>query len=119
MLRSTRHLKDIMLRVLAAALVATDVVSARSVKHMQNWQSLWHLPGGDHQHVPTSGNTTFNQLIDHNNPGLGCFEQYYMYDTTYWKGPGSPVVLFTPGEVNATKYASYLTTNRTTGKCLC
>lgn len=33
----------------------------------------------------------------------------------YWKGPGSPVILFTPGEVNASRYTSYLTTNRTTG----
>lgn len=28
---------------------------------------------------------------------------------------GSPIVLFTPGEVNATGYTSYLSTNRTTG----
>ncbi|GAB1739785.1 hypothetical protein NU219Hw_g4722t1 [Hortaea werneckii] len=76
----------------------------------------WHfVPGRDWQDVPSSGNTTFSQLIDHNNPDLGTFEQFYYYDTTYWKGPGSPVILFTPGEVNATGYTSYLTTNRTTG----
>ena len=74
----------------------------------------WHLPGASE---PASGvqNSTFEQLIDHNNPSLGTFSQFYFWDTQYWKGPGSPVILFTPGEVNVTHYASYLGTNRTTG----
>lgn len=82
----------------------------------QGWHG-WHhfMPGRDWQEVPSSGNATFSQLIDHNNPDLGTFEQFYYYDASHWKGPGSPVVLFTPGEVNATGYESYLTTNRTTG----
>jgi hypothetical protein len=41
------------------------------------------------------GNSTFTQPIDHNNPDLGTFEQWYMYDTTYYGGPGSPIVMFT------------------------
>ncbi|KAF2102204.1 serine carboxypeptidase [Rhizodiscina lignyota] len=75
---------------------------------------MWHL-AADEQTVTGVGNTTFLQLIDHNNPSLGTFEQFYMYDTTYYKGPGSPIVLFTPGEVNASAYTTYLNTNRTTG----
>ncbi|EME38167.1 hypothetical protein DOTSEDRAFT_75982 [Dothistroma septosporum NZE10] len=73
-----------------------------------------HMPGGE---PPAYGtlNATFEQLIDHSNPDLGTFEQFYFYDTRYWKGPGFPVILFTPGEVNATRYYSYLSTNRTTG----
>lgn len=78
------------------------------------WGIGQHMPGGEPP-KPGSLNATFEQLIDHNNPGLGSFSQFYFYDTTYWKGPGSPVILFTPGEVNATRYYSYLTTNRTTG----
>ncbi|KAL1861845.1 hypothetical protein VTK73DRAFT_6905 [Phialemonium thermophilum] len=58
------------------------------------------------------GNATFQQLIDHSNPALGTFSQQYWYNTTYWDGPGSPVVLFTPGEVDAAPYQAYLT-NRT------
>ena len=81
----------------------------------QHCHGMWHLPGRDFKHVPNMGNGTFTQLIDHNNPDLGTFEQFYMYDAKHWKGPGSPVVLFTPGEVNATGYDSYLTTDRTTG----
>ncbi|KAI4633240.1 hypothetical protein J4E80_000603 [Alternaria sp. BMP 0032] len=60
-------------------------------------------------------NSTFKQLIDHNNPNLGTFDQFYYYDTTYWRGPGSPVILFSPGEVNATMYHSFLTPSHATG----
>jgi hypothetical protein len=38
-----------------------------------------------------------------------------MQDASTDNRAGSPVVLFTPGEVNATGYTSYLGTNRTTG----
>ncbi|KAK4033369.1 serine carboxypeptidase S28-domain-containing protein [Parachaetomium inaequale] len=41
---------------------------------------------------------TFDQLIDHANPSLGTFKQRYWYGTEFWKGPGSPVYLVTPGE---------------------
>ncbi|KAK0721033.1 serine carboxypeptidase S28 [Lasiosphaeris hirsuta] len=58
------------------------------------------------------GNSTFQQLIDHKNPSLGTFSQRYWWNTTYWTGPGSPVVLFTPGEVAANGYTGFLT-NRT------
>lgn len=61
------------------------------------------------------GNSTFDQLIDHEDPSLGTFEQFYFYSTEFWGGPGSPVVLFTPGEINVTGYSDYLSTNRTTG----
>ena len=74
----------------------------------------WHMPGDE---CPAQGvqNATFEQLIDHTKPELGTFSQFYYYDTRYWKGPGSPVVLFTPGEVNVTLYTNYLVNNRTTG----
>ncbi|KAB5554368.1 serine carboxypeptidase S28 [Coniochaeta sp. 2T2.1] len=55
------------------------------------------------------GNATFKQLIDHSNPSLGTFDQWYWWNTTFWKGPGSPVVLFTPGEAGAAPYGGYLT----------
>ncbi|KAF2756980.1 putative serine peptidase [Pseudovirgaria hyperparasitica] len=60
-------------------------------------------------------NSTFQQYIDHNNPDLGTFSQFYYWSTQYWKGPGSPIILMTPGEINVVGYNSYLTTNRTTG----
>lgn len=105
---------------LVAALASFGATQAKQlVQHPHepgsHSRGMWRLPGKDFQHVATMGNATFSQLIDHKNPGLGTFEQFYMYDTTYYKGPGSPIVLMTPGEVNATGYTSYLTTNRTTG----
>ncbi|PPJ55361.1 hypothetical protein CBER1_10067 [Cercospora berteroae] len=60
------------------------------------------LPGGEVPLKPWYRNSTFEQLIDHKNPHVGTFDQVYFYDTTYWKGPDSPVVFFTPGELNAT-----------------
>lgn len=42
----------------------------------------------------SAGAATFDQPIDHNNPSLGTFKQRYWYNTTYWKGPGSPVSIF-------------------------
>lgn len=63
----------------------------------------------------TFGNSTFQQYIDHKNPGLGTFSQFYYWSSEFWAGPGSPVILFTPGEINVTGYQSYVTLNRTTG----
>ena len=65
--------------------------------------------------LPTQGNSTFTQLIDHSNPSLGTFEQFYYYSDEFYKGPGSPVVFFTPGEVAAEGYQVYLSTNTTPG----
>lgn len=45
----------------------------------------------------------------------GKFSQFYYWDDYYYKGPGSPVVFFTPGEIDVTNYYTYLTMNRTTG----
>ncbi|KAG2039995.1 serine carboxypeptidase S28-domain-containing protein [Suillus americanus] len=42
----------------------------------------------------------FDQLIDHNNPGLGTFQQRYWMNWEFYK-PGGPVILMTPGEDNA------------------
>jgi hypothetical protein len=71
-------------------------------------------PSGPHLNV-TLANSTFEQLIDHKNPGLGTFSQFYYWSTQHWGGPGYPVILMTPGEINVTGYQSYTTVNRTTG----
>jgi hypothetical protein len=53
----------------------------------------------------------FDQLIDHNNPSLGTFQQRYYFTYEYYE-PGGPIVISTPGEGNAEGYQGYLT-NRT------
>lgn len=63
--------------------------------------------------VAQMGNSTFDaQLIDHSNPSLGTFSQFYYYSDEYYACPGSPIILFTPGEAAAAGYEGYLT-NRT------
>ncbi|MCJ1245001.1 hypothetical protein MMC30_002202 [Trapelia coarctata] len=62
-----------------------------------------------------NGTSTFQQYIDHNNPGLGTFSQQFWWNAQYWKGPGSPIVLFTPGEIAAALYTGYLTNRTITG----
>ncbi|KAF4598845.1 hypothetical protein EYR38_007253 [Pleurotus pulmonarius] len=55
-------------------------------------------------------NTTFlfDQLIDHNNPGLGTFKQRFWHTWEFYE-PGGPIILMTPGEANAQPYSGYLT----------
>jgi hypothetical protein len=54
------------------------------------------------------GSAFFPQWIDHSNHSLGTFDQVYWWNTQFWKGPGSPIVLFTPGEAAADQYGAYL-----------
>ncbi|KAG1811668.1 peptidase S28 [Suillus variegatus] len=39
----------------------------------------------------------FDQLIDHNNPDLGTFQQRYWMNWEFYE-PGGPIILITPGE---------------------
>ncbi|KJK61557.1 Serine carboxypeptidase S28 [Aspergillus parasiticus SU-1] len=67
------------------------------------------------QSSAVEGNATFEQLLDHHDSSKGTFSQRYWWSTEYWGGPGSPVVLFTPGEASADGYEGYLTNNTLTG----
>ncbi|KAI6381348.1 hypothetical protein MCOR25_001279 [Pyricularia grisea] len=51
----------------------------------------------------------FDQYIDHSNPSLGTFRQKFWWNDQFYKGPGSPVILFNPGESRADHYTGYLT----------
>ena len=113
-------MKSTLLSLATLAAFATADYPVPQHQRGQHVRGLWHQPGRELSRQVagngnTTGNATFSQLIDHNNPELGTFEQFYFYDTKHWMGPGSPVVLFTPGEINATGYDSYLTSQRTTG----
>ncbi|KAG2346899.1 hypothetical protein BDR05DRAFT_928527 [Suillus weaverae] len=56
----------------------------------------------------------FDQLIDHNNPGLGTFQQRYWMNWEFYE-PGGPIILMTPGEVNADGYQVYTTNDSING----
>ncbi|KAI0365894.1 peptidase S28 [Pilatotrama ljubarskyi] len=66
------------------------------------------LPPYDYSYV-------FQQLIDHNNPSLGTFKQRYWHTYEFYE-PGGPIILFTPGEVDASDYTSYLTNATLNGR---
>ncbi|KAK4175357.1 putative serine protease [Triangularia setosa] len=65
--------------------------------------------------VLTGNESRFSQFIDHSNPSLGSFSQRYWWDTSYWEGPGSPVVVFSPGEASAEYYSGFLTNQTIVG----
>lgn len=54
----------------------------------------------------------FEQLIDHDKPELGTFKQRYWVNDEHYAGPGSPIILSTPGEGAADGYQTY-TMNKT------
>ncbi|KAI0959110.1 hypothetical protein AcW1_004037 [Taiwanofungus camphoratus] len=56
----------------------------------------------------------FNQLIDHNDPSLGTFQQRYWHTWEFYE-PGGPIILNTPGETNADGYEIYLTNETING----
>ncbi|KAG1743020.1 peptidase S28 [Suillus lakei] len=56
----------------------------------------------------------FDQLIDHNNPGLGTFQQRYWMNWEFYE-PGGPIILMTPGEDNASGYEAYITNKTING----
>lgn len=60
-------------------------------------------------------NATFSQILDHSDPSKGTFEQTFYYDTQYWKGPGSPIVMFAPQEVAADTYTGLITNQSIAG----
>ncbi len=41
----------------------------------------------------TTGSAFFTQILDHDNPSKGTFQQKFWYNSQFWKGPGSPVRL--------------------------
>ena len=69
--------------------VCTDVALAMDYR---NVRSRPIIPEDFSALDSTVYNATFQQLIDHANPSLGTFSQFYYYSIEYWKGPGSPVV---------------------------
>ncbi|KAH9833657.1 peptidase S28 [Rhodofomes roseus] len=62
-------------------------------------------------------NTTyyFDQLIDHNDPSKGTFVQRYWHTWEFYE-EGGPIILMTPGEVNADGYYGYLTNGTINGQ---
>jgi hypothetical protein len=106
-------------RIIQYAITASSWLSTAwgysALDHPNMINRMMRPPISDIDSSIYSANATFTQPIDHENPELGTFEQFYYYGTEFWKGPGSPIILMTPGEGNATGYDAYLHANFTTG----
>ncbi|KAK0468596.1 peptidase S28 [Armillaria novae-zelandiae] len=61
-------------------------------------------------------NTTyyFDQLIDHNDPSKGTFQQRYWHTAEYYQ-EGGPIIFMNAGEVNAAPYYGYVTNSTING----
>lgn len=46
------------------------------------------------------GFANFTQLVSHDDPSLGTFQQQYVYSLDFWSGPGAPIIFGTPGEAD-------------------
>ncbi|KAH9856842.1 peptidase S28 [Lenzites betulinus] len=66
------------------------------------------LPPYDYSYV-------FQQLVDHNDPSLGTFRQRYWHTYEFYE-PGGPIILFMPGEVDASAYYNYLANSTLNGQ---
>ncbi|KAK0665427.1 putative serine protease [Cercophora samala] len=74
-------------------------------------------PSRHRRSTPHHGSGLFPQLISHSSPSLGTFGQRYWYSTEWYDGPGHPVILFNPGEQDATNFdEAYLTNQRLAGR---
>jgi hypothetical protein len=54
-----------------------------------------------------AGHAFFRQPIHHSDPNLGYFHEFYHWNATFWRGPGSPIVVFLAGENDATGFDAY------------
>ncbi|KAL2072372.1 hypothetical protein VTL71DRAFT_11715 [Oculimacula yallundae] len=84
------------------------LVSSNHFSHMINLPRMGNIARAD-ESAAVAGNTTgsgfFTQLLDHNDPTKGTFQQKFWWNTEFYAGPGSPIFLFTPGETWAQQYA--------------
>ena len=67
-------------------------MTRQQVPNFRSARSPAPPPGDSTIPASTVLNATFEQLIDHDNPSLGTFSQFYYYSTEFYDGPGSPVV---------------------------
>ena len=78
--------------LLAASATAANPFAARTrpVPPVVNVDGL-SFAAADASSSATSGTGFFTQLLDHDNPSVGTFQQRFWWSSEYWEGPGSPV----------------------------
>ena len=49
------------------------------------------FPASMASQVNVTGSAFFDQLLDHDDPSKGTFQQKFWWNSEFWAGPGSPV----------------------------
>jgi hypothetical protein len=98
------------------ALAATSAAQFRPLTAASIQKRSRGIKVHNHPKPDIISNGTFDQLLDHRDPGKGTFEQRYWWDASHWQGPGSPVFLFNVGETAADQFTGYLEEGTISGK---
>ncbi|KAI2628443.1 peptidase S28 [Xylaria nigripes] len=111
-MRSTRIVGALSLLVAAqlspAAAGSNQMMMRSRPSHMKDKEMSDHHRQIHQDNAQTiMGMGTFDQLIDHKNPGKGTFKQRYWWNAEFYEGDG-PIFLFSPGESSASRYGGYL-----------
>lgn len=91
--------------ILLLALVVALVSANSQIVAPRHRNGLWYkrLVQRENEHherigfIPNSTKNWFTQLIDHNDPSLGTFQDKFYYDTQFWNGSG-PCMFYLNGE---------------------
>ncbi|KAH9886026.1 peptidase S28 [Cubamyces lactineus] len=112
----------VLLRFLAPLLLAACVCASPSARfnarrgvpkvHVQSYEVTNKTTGDTLPPLDTVYH--FDQLIDHDDPSLGTFQQRYWVAPQYYQ-PGGPILLMNGGEGDATELIAYLTNYTITG----
>jgi hypothetical protein len=79
--------------------VATSVATNQFIhlgRLVPPFEEADEFPVASASDVNVTGSSFFTQLLDHDDPSKGTFQQKFWWNAEYWAGPGSPVVFFTP-----------------------
>ncbi|KAG1728280.1 peptidase S28 [Suillus paluster] len=111
-----------MMWAIATLLLAGVAQAAIPNAMLRGRPSLPKIPAPEHPVTSPNGTALpsiatvyyFDQLIDHNDPELGIFQQRYWMDWEFYE-PGGPIILMTPGEDAADNYIGYVTNGSING----
>jgi pimeloyl-ACP methyl ester carboxylesterase len=68
----------------------------------------FRIAQSDEEHPSLKTVYLFDQYVDHNDHTQGTFKQRYWVSWEFYE-PGGPIILYTPGEIDAKRYTGYLT----------
>jgi hypothetical protein len=76
-------------------LAATAAAAKSEFIHMGRlvppFEEMDEFPAPGSGAANVTGSAFFTQLLDHDNPSAGTFQQKFWWNAEYWAGPGSPV----------------------------